>query len=450
LDARIRKLHEQHGHTIRFSPNHLSTINTSTLKDTYGYGKNNLVKDPTVHAIIGKGQKELGIIQAGNEEHARIRRQLAHAFSERALRDQESLIQGYVDTLIAQLGQVAATGEEVDVMRRYMYTTSDITSTLAFGTSFDTLHDEGARNLVHILDKFGPFITRMRLLKRLPLLAPVIALFFDKQTVNMMTETRQWATQVLNRRLEQGVMEEKKDFLSYVLKHKDEDVAMTDTEMCETSRTMILAGAETTRTVLSAVTYYLLKHPRAMERVTSEVREAFTSEDDIDFIDASNRLPYMLACLEEAMRLHPPVPGAIMARKTPLDRTHVVAGEVLPPGTTIVFHPLAALTCSRNFYDPLSFRPERWLPEKDSKFSNDDHTAFQPFSWGPRNCIGKNLAYSKMRIVLARVLWNYDFTLCSESAGWDQQKIISFWQIKPLWVTVRKRDRDVSSAEKQE
>ena len=41
----------------------------------------------------------------------------------------------------------------------------------------------------------------------------------------------------------------------------------------------------------------------------------------------------------------------------------------------------------RNFEDPDSFIPERWL--KDPKYAGDDRTALQPFSFGPRNCIGK-------------------------------------------------------------
>ena len=259
----------------------------------------------------------------------------------------------------------------------------------------------------------------------------------------MMKQNRIWVNEALDRRLEQGVMEEKKDFLSYVLKHKEEDTGMTDSEIRETSRTMITAGAETTRTVLSMVTYCLLKNPNAMKRAKEEVRAAFKREEDINFTDAGMRLPYMLACLDEAMRLHPPVPSAFMSRKTPSATNHVVGGEVLPPNTTMVYHPLAAYTSSRNFHDPLSFRPERWLDERDGKFRNDDHGAFQPFSWGPRNCIGRNLAYSKMRIVLARVLWNFDFELCAKSEGWDEQMILGFWIIKPLWVVVRERDEVV-------
>jgi cytochrome P450 len=54
----------------------------------------------------------------------------------------------------------------------------------------------------------------------------------------------------------------------------------------------------------------------------------------------------------------------------------------------------------------------------------------QPFSVGPRNCIGRNLALAEMRLILARVLWNFDFELCPESERWAEQKVMSLW-IKP-------------------
>jgi Cytochrome P450 len=48
----------------------------------------------------------------------------------------------------------------------------------------------------------------------------------------------------------------------------------------------------------------------------------------------------------------------------------------------------AAFRSAKNFADPLSFKPERWLPQKDGKYDNDNEQVFQPFSTGPRNCLG--------------------------------------------------------------
>lgn len=42
----------------------------------------------------------------------------------------------------------------------------------------------------------------------------------------------------------------------------------------------------------------------------------------------------------------------------------------------------------KNFIDPFAFLPERWLGQ-DERFAEDKGGILQPFSYGPRNCIGK-------------------------------------------------------------
>lgn len=101
---------------------------------------------------------------------------------------------------------------------------------------------------------------------------------------------------------------------------------------------------------------------------------------------------------------------------------------------------------SRNYHDPNSFHPERWLPlDATSPFINDDRAASQPFFIGPRNCIGRNLAYNKMRIILARVLWNFDLELCEESYKWTDQKLWVLYSDKPLMCRLKLREEMKSS-----
>ena len=67
--------------------------------------------------------------------------------------------------------------------------------------------------------------------------------------------------------------------------------------------------------------------------------------------------------------------------------------------------------------------PSEWLPEiygdPSSPFYNDRRDAFKPFSDGPRNCIGRNLAYHEMRLILAKVLWGFDLELAEGSGRGD-------------------------------
>lgn len=95
---------------------------------------------------------------------------------------------------------------------------------------------------------------------------------------------------------------------------------------------MIIAGSETTATTLSGVTYFLLTHPEALEKVKNEVRSSFTSEAEIDLISVQ-KLGYMLAVLQETLRLYPPVPNAIPRRAQP--GGDVICGQYVPENVSV-------------------------------------------------------------------------------------------------------------------
>ncbi|KAK7221362.1 hypothetical protein V2G26_009365 [Clonostachys chloroleuca] len=75
---------------------------------------------------------------------------------------------------------------------------------------------------------------------------------------------------------------------------------------------------------------------------------------------------------------------------------------------------------------PESFILERWLG--DERFLSDKKEALQPFSHGPRNCIGKNLAYVKTRVILARIIWNFDLVMAHDSQNWMiEEEVYTLW-----------------------
>lgn len=76
------------------------------------------------------------------------------------------------------------------------------------------------------------------------------------------------------------------------------------------SSILIIAGSETTATLLSGLVYLLLKCPEKMKKLVDEVRSTFQDEGEID-LTSVNKLPYMVACIEEALRMYPPVPTGL-------------------------------------------------------------------------------------------------------------------------------------------
>jgi len=114
-----------------------------------------------------------------------------------------------------------------------------------------------------------------------------------------------------------------------------------------------------------------------------------------------------------------------------------ICGKWVPPGTSVVVPQYPTHHLASNFVRPDEFLPERWLG--GTEFEHDDRAARQPFSWGTRNCIGQNLAYAEMRLILARVCWGFDMELDEERSGdWmREQKVFVLWEKGELWVRVR-------------
>jgi cytochrome P450 len=73
---------------------------------------------------------------------------------------------------------------------------------------------------------------------------------------------------------------------------------------------LLIAGSETTATLLSAALYLLCMNPDALEKVQNEVRSAFASNEEIN-LNSVHKLNYMLAVLNETGRCFPPVPNAL-------------------------------------------------------------------------------------------------------------------------------------------
>lgn len=116
---------------------------------------------------------------------------------------------------------------------------------------------------------------------------------------------------------------------------------MTFPKLKANSSILIIGGSETTATLLSGVTYFLLTNPIAMKKLTDEVRSAFKDESEIDFVSSSN-LPYLLACLEEALRMYPPVPIGL-PRVVPAGGA-TICDEFIPEGVSSSSRRLQALS----------------------------------------------------------------------------------------------------------
>jgi cytochrome P450 len=105
---------------------------------------------------------------------------------------------------------------------------------------------------------------------------------------------------------------------------------------------LFIAGSETTATLLCGVTYLLLSNPEILKKLAHEVRSGFASEDEITMTSVS-KLSYMLACLDEAMRVYPPIPS-VLPRIVPKGGTTIVDCFVAENVSVRILHRSSWLT----------------------------------------------------------------------------------------------------------
>jgi cytochrome P450 len=189
---------------------------------------------------------------------------------------------------------------------------------------------------------------------------------------------------------------------------------------------MIFAGSETTATLLCGCIYYIAAHPTIAQKLNTEIRTTFKTESEIDMLSV-NQLSYMIAVLSESLRIYPPAPFSFN-RVTPPEGC-TIAGSFVPGNTIVAINQWSINHSSTNFARPYDFVPERWLG--DPEFENDKRKAMQPFSVGPRSCLGKYLAHAEMRVILARLLWNFDVQLAEGMERWIEKQDIFLVYVKP-------------------
>lgn len=177
-------------------------------------------------------------------------------------------------------------------------------------------------------------------------------------------------------------------------------------------------GSDTTSTVLSAFFFYLSRNSTVYTRATAEIRTQITSPSDLLNRTKLNSCKYIRACIDESMRMAPPVASALFREVEPTGA--VVDNHPLPSGIDIGTGIYSIHHNAAYFPDPFSFSPERWLLNPDG--SNKEaieraHSAFTPFSLGPRACVGRSLALMELVSLLAHVLWRFDFRIAEGAEG---------------------------------
>ncbi|KAL2652921.1 hypothetical protein R1flu_021049 [Riccia fluitans] len=192
---------------------------------------------------------------------------------------------------------------------------------------------------------------------------------------------------------------------------KDGTAAMSDKYLRDIILNFILAGRDTAAVALTWFFWLLPKHPEVEKKMVDEItsirwaRKDSLQENESGKVegftyDELREMHYVQAAITESMRLYPPVPG---------DAKGVFADDYLPDGTFVrkgdrVSFNIWAMGRMESVWgkDCLEFKPERFL--QDGKFAQENSFKYPIFLAGPRICLGKEMAYTQMKYLVAAIL----------------------------------------------
>lgn len=177
----------------------------------------------------------------------------------------------------------------------------------------------------------------------------------------------------------------------------------------------MIAGGDTTASVLRASVYHLAKNPSCCERLQAELDGAGLSSLPARFKEVSG-LTYLTAVVRETMRVNPGV-SLTIERVAPKEGLTLPDGRFIPGDARVAMDPSVIMKNEPIFgpEDVMEFHPERWL-RRDGE-SDDDFDARSRkmvstldfvFGYGKRMCTGRHLAWMEVFKLLATMYSVYD------------------------------------------
>ena len=219
----ILDMHKQYGDIVRVAPNELAFSSPEAWKEIMGNrkaGESEIPKFIPFYKPIENQPDSL--INADRVKHGMLRRQLAHGFSEKVMREQEPIIGEYIDLFIRRLHENAAEGKKpVDIMSWYNFTTFDVIGDLAFGEPFGCLENSKYHPFVATIIGSARLGTVLQSVAFFPLLKKFLMSLIPKAALDDM---RRLSEEKLVRRIEMG--EQRPDLIEGLLKKRDEWVSI--------------------------------------------------------------------------------------------------------------------------------------------------------------------------------------------------------------------------------
>ncbi|KAI0204852.1 cytochrome p450 monooxygenase [Astrocystis sublimbata] len=395
----VQNLHLKYGDVVRLGPQELSIIRPSAVQALHA-----------ASAPVDKGPfydmtapfLSLQTIRS-KTDHAPIRKIWDRGFSAKSLRDYEPRVAKYTEQLLQQLESLV--GEPLNMTQWIGFYGFDVMGDLAFGQSFDMLKSGTVNYYIGLMQDH----LRVRFaFGRIPWAFLVLQALASLNASASRSHT--WIEDQLKNRMKARVNEpDTLDVFSWILEDYNARPVKTQQDffnlMGEEVQLIRLPNSDTTSSTMTCLFFELTRNPEIYKKLQNEIDKCFMAHcDKAPGHYELSKLEYLQACIDETLRMYPPLPGGVQ-RMTPPEGLQL-DHDFFIPGNTIVQTPLCTMyRDERLFKDANTFIPERWTTRRNLV---TDRSCFTPFLIGTFSCVGKQLALMEMRYVVSRMARLYD------------------------------------------
>ncbi|RFN52337.1 cytochrome p450 oxidoreductase [Fusarium flagelliforme] len=419
------RLHKKYGPLVRIGPNLVSADSSEAIKVLYAPGSK-FPKGDWYRSWNGPTARQSSLFALSDiRAHSDMRKKYSQLYSMTSVVLYEGLVENTIKLFKARIDDFV-TGEKVMDVQKWMQMFSfDAISQLTFSEPIgfiETGDDIG--NLLGSLEQFNALMTFFGIFPGIiEMLWKVIGDFgasdylieFTARSIEKLKEARD------------DVSDGNTSFLGKLLSLSSGNPEKYSPMIVFGGPAMnIFAGSDTTSITLTAIFYHLMKNPSCMAKLQEEVDRATTEgnlSDPPSFPEAQ-KLQYLQAVIQEALRIHPAV-GLPMFRRVPMGGT-TISSTFFPEGIEVGVNPWVAHHNQSAFgQDAGEFNPDRWI-ETDSATQSIMQKSYIPFGAGARTCIGKNISLLEISKLVPYLVRNYDFQVVT-----DKWESTNRWFVKP-------------------
>ncbi|KAK3370524.1 putative benzoate 4-monooxygenase cytochrome P450 [Podospora didyma] len=421
----VDKLHKKLGPVVRLQPNHVSINDDEAILAIYGHG-NGFTKSSFYDAFVSI---RTGLFNTRDRaEHTRKRKIVSHTFSAKSVSEFEPYIHSNLELFVKQWDNLIQRSRNpdgaahVDCLNWFNYLAFDVIGDLAFGAPFGML-SSGAdmaeiraspdspptyAPAIEILNRRGEVSAALGTLPELKPFAKYLPDPFFTQGLQAVQSLAGIAIARVTSRLENPPAEKRKDLLMRLMEGRDDKgEPLGREELTAEALTQLIAGSDTTSNSSCALLFHVIRTPGVITKLQAELDAAIPASIDVPTFEMVKDLPYLQAVVNETLRHHS-TSGIGLPRQIPEDSAGIhLQGYYFPPGTVLSV-PTYSIHHSTEIWGPDAneFRPERW-----GNITPRQKNAFIPFSYGPRSCVGRNVAEMEMKLIVASWARRYDVYL---------------------------------------